>query len=422
MSETNLFLRFGVAMFIGILIGMQREIAFDEPNRELPTGVRTFALLGLLGCAAAMIGEQLGEAWVFVGILAIPGLFLAVNYFTDIEYGKTGLTTEVSAVLTMLIGALAYWNFLTLAVALGVVTTALLTLKFEMHRFAQKVTRQDVYSTLKFAVITAIVLPVLPNEAYGPGMLKIFNPFKIWLLVVFISGISFAGYVLMKFVGARRGIGLTGFLGGLASSTAVTLSFAHRSRDEENLGPTFALAIILAWTVMFARVIIEVAAVNSQLIRLIWLPIVAPIVVGFLYCFYLYRKQKSAEKGHEFAFANPFELRPAIKFGLIFTLVLLISKLAQTFGGNHGIYASSFLAGLADVDAIALSMAELSLGAATVDSSTAAHAIIFAAIANTLAKGGIVVLGGAPSVRRAILPGMLAMIASSIVVLMLIEM
>ena len=300
MSETNLFLRFGVAMFIGILIGMQREIAFDEPNRELPTGVRTFALLGLLGCAAAMIGEQLGEAWVFVGILAIPGLFLAVNYFADIEYGKTGLTTEVSAVLTMLIGALAYWNFLTLAVALGVVTTALLTLKFEMHRFAQKVTRQDVYSTLKFAVITAIVLPVLPNEAYGPGMLKIFNPFKIWLLVVFISGISFAGYVLMKFVGARRGIGLTGFLGGLASSTAVTLSFAHRSRDEENLGPTFALAIILAWTVMFARVIIEVAAVNSQLIRLIWLPIVAPIVVGFLYCFYLYRKQKSAEKGHEF--------------------------------------------------------------------------------------------------------------------------
>lgn len=420
MNETDLLLRFGVAMFIGILIGMQREIAFDEPDRELPTGVRTFALLGLLGCTAAMIGERFGSPWVFVGIIAIPGIFLAVNYYAGTAYGKTGLTTEVAAVLTMLVGALSYWNFLMLAVILGVVTTALLTLKFEMHRFAQKVTREDVFSTLKFAVITAIVLPVLPNEAYGPAGLKIFNPFKIWLLVVFISGISFAGYLLMKFVEAKRGIGITGLLGGLASSTAATLSFTQRSRDKDNFGPTFALAIILAWTVMFARLIVEVAVVNRQLIRLIWLPILAPIVVGLIYSYFLYRQQKNLENEHEFVFANPFELKPAIKFGLIFTLVLLISKLAQIVGGEQGIYISSIITGLADVDAIALSVAELSLETETVSATTAARAIIFAAVSNTFAKGGIVLLGGSPGVRRAILPGLLAMMAASLLVLMVV--
>jgi len=415
MEDTSLFFRFGTALFIGILIGMQREFAFEKKDKELATGVRTLSLMGLIGCSAAFVADIMHSPWPFVIVLFIVGTFFAVNYFIEAWQGDAGLTTEVSGLLTVLAGGLAYWNQLALAVAIGVTTAVLLSMKLEMHRFVRQLTREDVYATLKFAVITAIVLPVLPNKVFGPPPFTLFNPYKIWLLVVLISAISFVGYLLIKLVGARKGIGLTGLLGGLASSTAVTLSFTQRSQTSPELARPFALAITVAWTVMFSRVIVEVAALNIPLARLLCLPILAPITAGLAYCTYLFLVHPTEEKA-EIDFHNPFELGPAITFGLIFTLILLVSKAAQLYMGTTGIYLSSIVSGLADVDAIALSVAELSRVKGTLDTNTAARAILLAAIANTFLKGCLVMFMATSALRRAIVPGFLLMMTTGMLV------
>jgi uncharacterized membrane protein (DUF4010 family) len=418
-NETTLFFRFGVALVIGILVGLQREYAFGEPGKELFAGVRTFALMGLIGCTAALATDLLASPWPFVAILLIVGILLTVSYFIDAWRGAVGLTTEAAALLTVLVGALVYWDYMALAVALGVATTVLLSVKLEMQRLVEQITREDIYATLKFAVVTAIVLPILPDQAFGPPPFDVLNPYKIWLLVVFISGISFVGYIAIKVIGPGKGIGLTGLLGGLASSTALTLSFTQRSKANKALARPFALAIMMAWTVMFSRVVVEVAAVNAVLVPRLWLPLAIPVTVGLGYSLYLYISQPSYEK-EEVSFSNPFELGPAIKFGLLFTAILLISRAAQVFLGASGIYLSSFVSGLADVDAIALSLAELSRQPGGIDHALAARAIVLAAVANTLSKGGIVLIGGSSPLRRAILPGFLLMLVTGILAILII--
>jgi uncharacterized membrane protein (DUF4010 family) len=419
MTEPGLFLRFGVALAIGILIGLQREYASGEADRELPAGARTFALLGLTGCTAALLSEWIGAAWPFVGVLLVTGGLFAINYYFDAAAGKSGLTTKAAAILTVLIGGLAYSNHLTLAVALGVSTTLILSIKPEMHNFVRHINRDDFYAALKLAVISAIILPVLPNRVFGQEPFNIFNPFKIWLLVVFISGISFIGYILMKIYGARKGIGLTGFLGGVASSTALTLSLSERSAKNPELSSSFALAIIVAWTVMYARVLAIIAVLNRGLAASLWPAMAASVAVGFGYCFYLYRRHITHQK-EEVHFANPFELGPAIKFGLVFTLVLGVAKAAQVYLGNPGIYLSSFIAGLADIDAIALSLARFSLDPNILAGAVAAKAIVLATIANNCVKTGIILAGGSRSLFRGVLPGFILMVATGIVFVVLI--
>lgn len=408
MEHTSLFFRFGAALAIGLLVGLEREYAFSEPDREQFAGVRTFSLMGLAGALAAMAADELASPGAFASILLLIGGFIAVAYFVDAWRGEVGLTTEVAALVVVLAGALCYWDRLALAAAIGVATTVLLSLKLETQTLVRRITREDVYATLKFAVITAVVLPVLPNQNVGPPPLDVFNPYKIWLMVVLISGISFLGYVLIKIVSTRQGIGLTGLLGGLTSSTAVTLSFAQRSQTQKGLAKPFALAITVAWTVMFARVLVAVGALNVRLLGVLWVPMAVSAGVGLAYCAYLYLSQRSDEKG-DLEFSNPFELGPAVRFGLLYAIVLLVSRAAQEYLGNTGIYVSSIVAGMADVDAIALSMAELSRFGGSLELNTAAQAIVLAAMSNTITKGGIVLTIGSASLRRALLPGLVLM-------------
>jgi len=419
MDTTTLFYRFGVALAIGFLVGLQREYAKGGAGREIFAGERTLALMGLVGCTAAMVADVLDSAWAFIGIFLAQSGLIAIAHFVDARRGKVGLTTEVAALMTTLAGALCYWDYLPLAVALAVTTTVLLSLKVEMDTFVRRITREDIYATLKFAVITAIVLPVLPNKTIvDVSPFDVLNPYKIWLMVVFISGISFLGYVLVKVVGSRHGIGLTGLLGGLASSTALTLSFSQRSQRQSGLAKPFALAIMVAWTVMFSRVVIEVAALNPALLGVLWLPMAASAAAGLAYCVYLYFSQRTDEAG-EVKVSNPFELGPAIKFGLIYAAILLVSKAAQTYLGNAGLYLSSVLSGLADVDAITLSVAELSR-AGDLTLSVGARAIVLAAMSNTVVKGGIVLTGGSRTLRLALLPGLVLMLVAGVGVAFLI--
>jgi uncharacterized membrane protein (DUF4010 family) len=413
MASADLFLRFGVALAIGFMIGLQREYAFRTVERELVAGERTFALMGLVGALAAMSADLTSSSIAFLGVILLVGIFTAIAYFIDAWRGQVGLTTEIAILITVLIGALCYWNYLTLAAALGIATTVLLSLKIETDRLVKALTREDIFAALQLAVISIIILPILPNESLLPPPFDVLNPFKIWLMVVFISGINFLGYISIKFVGPERGIGITGLLGGLVSSTGVTLGFSERSNREQALSKPFALAIMIAWTVMFGRVLVEVGVLNLDLLRLVWLPITAAGIVGLLYCLYLHFSQRVSDTDTQ-EFSNPFDLMSAIKFGLLYAVILVVARAAQLYFGETGIYISSLLSGLADVDAITLSLAQLS-NAGGLDAQVAAQAIVLAVIANTVAKGSIVLLSGARQLKRALAPGLVLVLLTAVI-------
>lgn len=413
MASADLFLRFGIALAIGFMIGLQREYAFQSSKRELVAGERTFALMGVAGALAAMIAEVLASPLAFFVVVLLVGVFTAIAYFIDAWRGQVGLTTELAVLITILCGALCYWNYLALAAALGIATTVLLSLKLETDRLVQALTREDIFAALQLAVISVIILPILPNESLLPPPFDVLNPFRIWLMVVFISGINFLGYVSIKIVGPERGIGLTGLFGGLVSSTAVTLGFTDRSTRDTGLAKPFALAIMVAWTVMFARVLVEVGVLNAELLTLVWLPIVAAGVVGLAYSAYLYISQRFSEKD-TLEFSNPFDLLSAIKFGLLYAAVLVIARAAQMYLGDTGVYISSLISGMVDVDAITLSLAQLSKSG-ELSNQVAAQAIILATIANTIVKGGMVLVGGTLLLKRAILPGLLLVLLTALV-------
>lgn len=419
----DLLYRFGVALVLGLFMGLQREYAYrrrvGEDERELLAGARTFSIIALLGAAAAMSSEIIGGALPFVVGLGAVTFLLAVGHFWQARERDIGLTTEMAALVALFTGALCYWDHVRLAAALGVVTAVVLSLKVQTHALARKLDREDVFATLKFAVITVIVLPLLPREGYGPPPLDVVVPYNVWLMVVLISGISFLGYVLIQIVGPRRGVSLTGILGGLASSTAVTLSVAERSRSTRGLDQAFALAVLLAWAVMLVRVVVEVAIVHPPLVLSVWGPMAVILVASLIYCAYLYRLQGDEEQEQDEGFKNPFRLGPALTFGILYAVILVITNWAESYFGDTGIYISSVVGGLAGIDAVTLSMARLQQDG-TLAADIATRAIIIAAAANTLLKGGIVALTGTRGLRRAVVPGLVITIGIAAIMLFLV--
>jgi uncharacterized membrane protein (DUF4010 family) len=414
-NHLQLFYRFGVALVIGFFIGLQREYAYrkeKEEEGELMAGARTFPIIALLGAAAALGAHELGESWPFaMAVLAVGGL-LAIGHFWQAREREMGLTTEMAALVAFFTGALCFWGYVRLGAALGVTTAVLLSLKVQTHSLARQISSEDVYATLKFAVITVIVLPLLPRQGYGPAPFDVLVPYNVWLMVVLISGISFLGYVLIQAVGPRRGVSLTGLLGGLASSTAVTLSVAGRSRDSTGLDRPFALAVLLAWAIMYVRVIVEVGVVHPPLLAVVWPPVVGVCGTSLAYCGYLYWRQDGQEQEEPPTVRNPFRLAPALTFGVLYAVILVVSSGAQSYFGDAGVYLSSVVAGLADVDAITLSMTRLHAGG-DIGSDTATRAILIAAAANTVLKAGIVAVIGTRGLRRAVVPGVLLIVAAT---------
>ena len=415
MTQADILYRFAIALAIGLLVGLQREYAHHKSGEksELFAGVRTFPLLALLGCAAAFLAAEADSIWPLVASLLLAGGLIIAVYAVTAWRGNIGMTSEVAALLTVVVGALTFYGQFVSVLALGVAMMALLALRVEFHRLAGRITREDVLATLKFGIITAVILPVVPNRSLGAPPFDVLNPYKIWLMVVLISGISFIGYLLIKIVGTKRGIGITGFLGGLVSSTAVTLSFAQRSQKSGPLARAFAVAVTVAWTTMFARVIVEVAVVNRGLLGQVWVPMAAAGSAGLAYAIVLFFRQSSTdEEGMDFS--NPFELGPALSFGALYAVILLVSRLAQTQFGDGGVYVSSVLAGLTDVDAITLSMAELSQPGGEVEIGVASRAVTLAAMSNTVVKAGIVLSTGSVSLKKVMLPAFLLILGAGL--------
>lgn len=394
--------RFAAAILIGALIGLEREFEQQRSGDADFAGIRTFSFMALLGAAAAYLSQQFGIL-VFIG--AYLGLILLIwaSHLGDLmRGGAEGITTEVVALIVPLLGAMAVWGPAELAGALGVVTALILALKPTLHGLARRMSPADLRATLEFGLISAVVLPILPSVRIGPyGAL---NPRELWLLVVLVSAIGFLGYVLIKLLGPERGLGIVGLLGGLVSSTALTISFSSRSKEEPALSRTLAIGIVLASSVLFPRVLVEVAAVNADLLPMVAIPIVAMLSAGLGAAGLSLRARRESgsagESGVEFK--NPLKLGSAITFGLVFALVLLGVRAAEEYLGNAGVYLASGLAGLADVDAITLSASDLA-AKGQLAPRVAANSVLLAVLVNTASKAALAASIGGVELRRLIL-------------------
>jgi uncharacterized membrane protein (DUF4010 family) len=399
MFDLDLALRFGAAIGLGLLLGLERERKRDA--ELLFGGVRTFALIALLGAVGAFLQRELDQGWLVLAAFVAISALVIVSYATTAARGELGITTEITSLLAFIAGALCGWDKVGVASVTTVVCLLLLTLKDFLHRLARRVEIEDVEATLKFAIISVIILPLLPNQNFGPPPLDVINPYKIWLMVVLIAGLNFLGYLLVKVLGNEHGFLVTGILGGLVSSTAVTLSFSQRSRREPVMSNAFVLAIVVAWSIMFLRVVVMVGLVNSALAGGLAVALGGMAVAGLIVSLLLWRRSRSHETGVVAAGANPFELSEAIKFGLLFGIVTVVAKVAQVYLGATGLYLAGAVAGLTDVDAISLSMANL---ATTSPESlqVAERTIVIAVLSNTLVKAGMAAFTGTPALRRTI--------------------
>jgi uncharacterized membrane protein (DUF4010 family) len=409
--------RLGVALAIGLLIGLQRQFAKQSDHEDFFAGARTFSLIGLAGGSSAVLSEAFDNVVPLAAAFVVVGAVVSIEYFAGVRSGSFGITTEIAALVTFLAGAIAGLGGLTIAVGVGVATTALLTAKPYTREFTRHIDRQDVEATVQFAVVAALILPLLPREPIGPAPFDAASPFKIGLMVVFILGLSFLGYVLIKFVGPRRGIGLTGILGGLVSSTAVTLTMSERSKHSVGLSRALAMAVLLAWSIMYGRVLVEIGVVNADLLREAALPILVGGAVVTTWAMFVAFRRSDPDGDHapdDEQFSNPFSLGPAIQFGLLYGVVLIGSKALSMYLGDAGVYLGAIASGVADVDAITLSMSELSRGDGSVSDATAANAIVLAAASNTLVKGGLVWALSSHKMRRLVVPAVAGAVVGSV--------
>jgi len=260
-----------------------------------------------------------------------------VAYIGTVKKRDFGMTTEVAALLTVIIGIMCYYGQIELAAALGTMVLVLLSFKVKLHEFSKMLTREEIVSLAKFGLMTAIVLPILPDESTLPAPFDVLILRNIWLMVVLVTAIGMIGYFLKKLIGNRKAIVLTGFIDGLVSSTAVTLSFSSLSKGRSTLSKAFAIAIIVSWITMFLRIIVEVAIVNSSLVKDMWLPMTAAAVAGGLYCWFLYLKDGKHEAIAENVIVEkPFSLKKSLVFGGLYAAVIVIANIAQINLGDKG--------------------------------------------------------------------------------------
>ena len=391
---------FMIALLIGALVGVEREKRKASSSEVSFGGLRTFVLFAEAGALSAWISSQLGTVWVFgVALLAVATV-VTVGYVLESRVNRDsfGLTTELAAICVFLLGGAVMLGHSTVAIGLAVVTASVLAFKQPLHGIVEKLGTDDIYAGLRLLIATFIVLPLLPARTVDPW--DALNPYALWLLVILISSLSLVGYVAMRWLGDAHGAQVTGIAGGLVSSTAVTLSFARQSQvaHEARSGDSLATGILLAWTVMFARMLIAVALVHPPLVVTLAVPFGTLGVLSALSAAVCYRRSaRGSRRATEPAAAdvplrNPFSLLAACKFGLLFAAVLLVVKLTEQYFPDSGLYAVAALAGLTDVDAITLSMARFASQGG--DVVTAAGAIVLAALSNTLVKCGLVVVLG----------------------------
>jgi len=387
----DLFTSLLISACLGALIGLERQWdeQFHNPGERVPAGVRTFTLWALIGTLCAHFSREF-HAFVFgAGLLGII-LFLSVFLVARAQEREkgTGFTTAAVAVLTYMLGGLVYIKESRTAVIVTIAVVILLAGKPYLHALSQKFTKDDVRMALQFGAVTGIILPLVPNENFGPY--GAFNPRSIWLMVVLVSSVGFFGYVAVRIAGPRLGIALTGILGGLASSTATTLAMSRLSKAKSGFCADYALAVIFASTVMLWRILFLVVIFSPALTWKLTLPMLAMSVPGIAYGFFHFATNPSKRvlQSDQEAYRNPLSLKIAIQFAVLYALIVLAVRATGKTFGDAGIYFVSFFSGLTDLDAISLTLSQ-SVAADKTSLTVAAVGIVIAACANSLLKAGL---------------------------------
>lgn len=401
-----------IALAIGLLIGAEREWSqrFEKTERVM-AGIRTFGLLGLLGALAVVLTDVLGPyAWAV--ILLSVGMLVVAGYLAEAKAtGDWGMTTEVAMLITLGLGVLAASGQHTLAAGLGVLVAGLLSLKGVLHTQVHRLEPKEMSAALKLLFISVVMLPLLPNHTMGP--FNVFNPYIVWWMVVAITGLGFVAYVSIKIAGQRSGILLTSLLGGLVSSTAMTLTLARLTSSLSAIN-TLSAGLLLTSALMFPRVLVVSGVLAPALLSALLGPMLLATAIYLLGAVLLAWQAGHAKNNQQedldTNLQNPFEIGAALRFTVLLVVIMFAVELARRYLGDAGVWAMAAISGAADVDAITLSLARLVDREITV--SVASQGILIAAVSNSLVKLALAIWIGGKEIARRITPFVLLAIFS----------
>jgi len=377
--ESSFALPLITAAILGFLIGLQRSIANQLKNEPVILGDRTFALISILGFLSYKIDPN------STSLLLATALLLLATYIAKVlKIGKLGVTTQFSALITFLLGVLCAMDKTHLATFTAVLVILFLEIKPKLKKLEQSISSTDINAVVLLLVMSFVILPLLPDRFIDP--LQLFNPYKTWLMAILIASISFVGYIAIKLFGHRYGLFLTGAAGGLISSTAVTISLATLYKKERSILHSALAGIAIAWTFMFLRVLIEAALIDLDLAKRLMIPYIVAASIGAVFSYLFFKKAdpKMAIENETLS-KNPLQLSEAIKFALLFGVIYGSIKLVEAKFGQTGVYVISFLSGLTDVDAITLSLSQMSK-TKEIMLTTALYGIVIASLTNTFVK------------------------------------
>jgi uncharacterized membrane protein (DUF4010 family) len=377
--EWTFGLRFIVALAIGFLIGLERETGRKEGTKFFFGGVRTFPIVSVFGFSCAWLFSNGVPLLLPAGMMAVTALAV-VAYLEKIKSGRLGATSEVSVLLTYVVGAMAFMSDVRLPIAIGVINTLLLSEKSVLEKYVERLDRTEFLATLKFLLVTVVIYPALPNVSYTAYKL---NPATIWQIVVMVSAIGFIGYILSRKVGPRLGLPLSGLLGGIASSTAVSVATGRLARETPSQAGAALQATLLASSIMYVRLIVLIAVFGAGFSAgLDWRLGVLGLIGLVLALTVLQGREAGREGGSVPVIQNPVEIRVALLFALLFVALKIGTTLARDYFGQAGLLGLGALSGLADVDPFVLSLVQ-----GTISGSLLIKAVLIALMVNTLAKG-----------------------------------
>lgn len=414
-SHAVLAVRIGIAALIGLATGLEREWSGHATGPDARfAGLRTFSLLGALGGVAGVLTDA--SYAVLAAILALGGVALCVAGYavaTRRPTATTDGTTEAAALTVIALGILAGLGWLGLAAGGGAILVLVLREKERLHWLVQRLDEREIRAGVQFAVLAIVVLPLLPTGPYF-GVVAL-EPRALWAIVLLFSALNFAGFVARRVVGASRGLGITGALGGVISSTVVTLTFSRQSRADAALGPALARGVVAACTVLIPRVVIVSGVLNSS-VALALLPLLAPTFVAGLTLAAIGWQSKDSESTVNNDDSNPLRLGAAIRMALAFQVAIILIGMVRTRWGMPGIYTTAAMLGLTDMDALTVSMSRPD-GALPAD--VASRAIAIGMLANTVLKMTIALTFGRYAFRRRAAVSLAAMAAASALGLLL---
>ncbi|NDD57390.1 MAG: MgtC/SapB family protein [Verrucomicrobia bacterium] len=407
MVTTELLKALLVSLCLGALIGLERQWEKEtwHPGKHVLAGLRTFTFWSLLGTLCGYFTQTVHPFFFLAGFVAMAVWIAIFLFYKNRSSTDPGYTTGAVGLLTYLIGGLVAYGQNKAALILTLTVVILLALKPYVHQVSRRFSKEDVRMALQFAAITGVILPLVPDEPWGPY--GAFNPHSIWLMVVLVSGASFGGYVAVRMFGHKLGIALTGLIGGIASSTATTLAMSKESKAQPALTADCAMAVVLACTVMLWRVAALTAVVYPPVLNQIIVPFLVMSGPAFLWCGWrLLRHGKGNPRDGAPEYRNPLGLRDSLKFAAFYALIVYLVKVGQVRYGETGIDTVSALSGLMDLDAISLSLTRMAGEGGILE--MAVKGILIATVANTVVKAGVVAIWGSPRMRLLVLPVMAA--------------